>query len=164
MYKQRIEGIRRPILAIVLAVFVMLLFASVLETIYKTSYATLAAYVIAVSLFTALLYFIYEITVVKYEYAVLDNELIVRKFRRAKPARIFSIKLVRSNCIYKSKGSAFALPWGKHIHPMYLPFMNVFQHTASISFVDNDNIRIKIYFKPDDILNEEILRIKTTKW
>lgn len=164
MYKQRIEGIRRPILAVVLAVFVTLLFSSVLESIYKTSYATIVAYVITFVLFLALLFFIYEITVVKYEYAVLDNELIVRKFRRAKPARIFSVKLVRSNCIYKSKSSAFALPWGKHIHPMYLPFMNVFQHTASISFVDTDNTRVKIYFKPDEILNEEILRIKTTKW
>ena len=164
MYKQRIEGIRRPILAVVLAVFATLLFSSFLEAVYKTSYATVTAYVIAVVLYVTIMYFLYIITTVKYEYAILDNELIIRKFCRKQPARIFSIKLVRSNCIYKSKNSIFTFPGKKNVYHMYLPLVNFIKNTASITFVDNDNIRIKIYLKPDDILNEEILRIKTTKW
>lgn len=164
MYKQTIYGIISPLISIVMEVFTVLLYASGLEAVYKTSHGTFGFYVVTTGLFLFVTINIFIATITKYEYAILDHELILRKFVNDKPKKIYSVKLVRSNCIYYNNGINYFSPIVKNTRWMYLWMFGMFKRKCAIVFVDQDGVRTKLIFRPDPELDAEIYRIKTTQW
>lgn len=163
MYKQTVFGIKSPVLAIIFEIFAVLMYSSVLEAIYKTKYYNIFTVVLLTLAFAAVTIYIFIATLVKYEYAILDNELILRKYFKKKPQKIFSVKLVKSNCIYYRKERRYFAPIVKDTYRMYMPLANIFRASSIIVFSDG-GVRTKLIFKPDKRMDEEIYRIKTAQW
>ena len=89
MYKQTVFGIKSPVLAIIFEIFAVLMYSSVLEAIYKTKYYNIFTVALLTLAFAAVTVYIFIATLVKYEYAILDNELILRKYFKKKLQKIF---------------------------------------------------------------------------
>ena len=164
MYKQTVSGFDSPVISIIFEIFVFLLYTGGLEAVYGTEYAGVWYYVLSTALFAAVSVYIYIATVTKYEYAILDNELILRKFVRKRPQRIYSVKLIRSNCVYCNKGIKYLTISAQDTKHMYIPGFDLFRKKCAVVFVSNNGVRRKLIFKPDKALDEEIFRIKTIKW
>lgn len=161
MYKQIVKGIQRPAIFGVLIFMVSLLFISFLELIWKTEYASFWYYLVLCVAYVAACLFLWIITYVKYEYALLGTELIVRKYVAKHAVRIFSIKLTRSNCVYYNMYDRFFSPVLSNTHRMYLPGM-LLKKTAVLIFVEPESAkRTKIIFKPDEKLDSAICNVKT---
>lgn len=164
MYKQTVSGFYSPVISVVFEIFMFLLYVSGIEGVYGTEYAGIVYYVLTTAAFAAVSVYIYIATVTKYEYAILDNELILRKFVHKRPQRIYSVKLIRSNCVYCNKGMKYLTLSAQETKHMYIPGFDIFRKKCAVVFVDNGGVRRKLIFKPDKALDEEIFRIKTTIW
>lgn len=164
MYKQTVYGFRSPIVAGIFEAFLFLLYTAFIELVWGTEYSSILYYVGVTAVFLLLSIYIFIVTITKYEYAILDNELFVRKFINGKLHRIYAVKLVRSNCVYCNKGLRYLTTSAKETVRTYIPGFDIFNKRCAVVFSDRDGIRRKLILKPDKQLDEEIFRIKTTKW
>lgn len=164
MYKQTLYGFRSPIVAAIFEIFFFLLYTSAIEAAWGTEYSSFLYYLAVTVIFALISIFIFIGTVTKYEYAVLDHELIIRWFTYGKIRRIYSINLVRSNCVYCNRGLRFLTTSAKETKHCYVDGFELLRKKCAIVFTDRGGVRRKLIFKPDKALDEEIYRIKTAKW
>ncbi|MBR4879933.1 MAG: hypothetical protein IKU13_08920 [Clostridia bacterium] len=164
MYKQTLYGFRSPLVAGIFETFLFLLYTSFIETAAGTELSSFLYYLTITLVFALVSVYIFIGAAVKYEYALLDSELILRKFVMGKIRRIYSVSLVRSSCVYCNKGIRFITTSASETKHLYHIGFIPFAKKCAIVFTDRDGIKRKLIFKPDKELDELIYRVKTAEW
>ena len=164
MYKQTLYGFRSHIVAGIFETFLFLLYTSFIETAIGTELSSFLYYLVITLVFVLVSVYIFIGAAVKYEYALLDTELILRKYVLGKVRRIYSVTLVRTNCIYCNKGIRFVTTPASETKLLYQVGFLPFARKCAIVFTDRDGIKRKLIFKPDSQLDELIYRVKTAQW